>query len=127
MNELEEIKKEKPTERWKPSQLETYKIIFSDGKFDVLRYDDDAIDRARVDFGNAFPPDMPLEYVVMLHQFINEMELICWQLGVISSRDTGNYTIPWKGGKICYRFDSKGQWDKAYSMLSDKVKKWLEA
>ena len=142
MSELEEVKKElatlqekvakmeqaknEPVARWRPSNGEKYQIIFSSGEIDQLRYDGDAIDLARVDACSAFPVDMPIYDVALMLQFIKEMELILWQLGIKKPESLCSYVIQTNGGKICYRFDSIDQRDKAKSMLSDKVKKWLD-
>lgn len=125
MSELEQAKNE-PAERWNPSNGELYKSILSDASIDGYRFVEDRLDQDHIKFGNAFPEDMPLEDVVMLHQFINEMELICWQLGATSLQDTVAYVIQSKCGIICYRFGSIIQRDNAYSMLSDKIKGWVE-
>lgn len=145
MNELEEIKKElvalqakiakmeqaknEPTERWKPSKHgEKYKCILSGGE--IMEYQffgDTYYTQDQIESGNIFPKDMPLDNVVMMHQFINEMELICWQLGI---KKPASQSYPCqlrtKDEKICYVFDSVAQRDKAYSMLSYKVKDWLK-
>ncbi len=142
MSELEEVKKElaalqekvakmkqakeEPTERWKPIKEEFYKSIFRDSIIVEYQFTDDTFDQNRIKFGNAFPKDMSLDDVVMMHQFINEMELICWQLGVKKPESLCSYVVQSKEGKICYRFDSLNQRDKAYSMLSDKIKSWSE-
>jgi len=142
MNEIEEIKKElaslqekvakmgqakdEPTERWKPSKGVDYKFIVSTAIIGEYEFTGHSIDEAHIRFGNAFPKDMPLDDVVMLHQFINEMGLICWQLGATSSQDTVAYVIQSKCGIICYRFGSIIQRDLAYSMLSDKIKGLVE-
>jgi hypothetical protein len=143
MNELEQIKKElatlqakvakmeqaknEPTERWKPIKEEFYNSIFRDSIIVEYQFTDDTFDQNRIKFGNAFPKDMPLDDVVMMHQFINEMELICWQLGVRKPvSQLCPYLIGGKGEKICYKFDFIDQRDKAYSMLSYKVKDWLK-
>lgn len=115
----------KQPERWKPSKGKTYKSILSDGFVGEYQFIGDPIDQKRIKFGNAFPLGMPLDNVVMMHQFINEMELILWQLGISSSQDADAYVIQSKCGKICYRFYDIDQRDKAKSMLSDKVKEWL--
>jgi hypothetical protein len=98
MSELEQIKKElaalqekvakmerakdKPTEKWEPSYGNSYKTIHPDGSIYPSKHANDQLDKQRIAFGNAFPEDMPLDNVVMMYRFINEMELICWQLGV---------------------------------------------
>lgn len=145
MSELEQIKKElvalqakvakmesakdKSTERWKPSKHgEKYKCILSDA--DIMEFEfigDVYYDQDRINSGNAFPKDMPLDDVVMMHQFINEMELILWQLG-IKKPVPQSYpcSLRSKDEKICYVFDSRDQRNKAYSMLSNKVKDWLK-
>ena len=126
MSELEQAKNE-PAERWNPSNGELYKSILSDASIDGYRFVEDRLDQDHIKFGNAFPEDMPLEDVVMLHQFINEMELICWQLGVRKPvSQLCPYLIGGKGEKICYKFDFIDQRDKAYSMLSYKAKDWLK-
>lgn len=142
MSELEEVKKElaalqekvakieqaknEPTKRWKPSRGELYKSILSDASVGCYKNVDDSIDEGRIESSNAFPKNMPLNDIAIIRQFINEMELICWQLGVTSSQEKVAYAIQSNDRKICYRFDAIDQRDKAKSMLSDKVKEWLE-
>lgn len=143
MSELEEIKKElvalqekvakmeqakdEPTERWKPSKGEFYKSILLDSRIQEYQFTDETFDRNRIKFGNAFPEDMPLDDVVMMHRFINEMELICWKLD-IKKPASQSYpcSLRSKDEKICYVFDSVAQRNKTYSMLSYKVKDWLK-
>ena len=142
MSELEEVKKgpaalqekvakmkqakNEPTEKWKPTRGEFYKLILPDGSINKTLHTEDYTDQGCIKFGNAFPLDMPLDNLLMIHQFINEMELICWQLGSTSSQDTVAYVIQSKCEIICYRFGSIIQRDNAYSMLSDKIKGWVE-
>ncbi len=116
----------KQSERWKPSRGELYKSILSDASVECYKNVDDSIDGGRIKSSNAFPKNMPLDDIVIIRQFINEMELICWQLGVQKPASLCNYVIESKDEKICYKFDFIDQRDKAKSMLSDKVKEWLE-
>ena len=88
----------------------------------VAKNVNDSIDEGRIKSSNAFPRNMPLDDIVLMHQFINEMELILWQLGIKKPESLCSYVIQTNGGKICYRFDSIDQRNKAYSMLSNKVK-----
>jgi len=141
MSELEEVKKElaalqekvakieqaknEPTKRWKPSRGELYKSILSDASVGCYKNVDDSIDEGRIESSNAFPKNMPLNDIAIIRQFINEMELICWQLGIQKPASLDNYVIQSKGRKICYRFGSMLDRDKAESMLSDKIKDWL--
>ncbi len=126
--ELSNLKKSEnePTKRWKPSRGELYKSILSDASVGCYKNVDDSIDEGRIESSNAFPKNMPLNDIAIIRQFINEMELICWQLGVTSSQEADAYVIQSNDRKICYRFDAIDQRDKAKSMLSDKVKEWLE-
>jgi len=72
----------KPTERWKPGKGEFYNCILSDGSIGSYMNVNDSIDEDRIKASSAFPTNMPLDDVVMMHQFINEMESICWQLKI---------------------------------------------
>lgn len=144
MNEIEEVKKElvalqakvakmerekdKPTEKWKPCHGELYKSILSDaGILESPFVEGNPHDQNRIRFGNAFPTYMPLDDVIMSHQFINEMELICWQLGIKKPAPQSYHCfLRSKDEKICYVFDSVARRNKAYSMLSYKVKDWLK-
>ena len=143
MSELEQIKKElaalqekvakmerakdKPTEKWEPSYGNSYKTIHPDGSIYPSKHANDQLDKQRIAFGNAFPEDMPLDNVVMMYRFINEMELICWKLD-IKKPASQSYpcSLRSKDEKICYVFDSVAQRNKTYSMLSYKVKDWLK-
>lgn len=132
--ELSNLKKSenKPPERWEPAIGQDYKTILSDGSIETQQHVNDHIDHYSIKLGNTFPLDMPLNDVVMMHQFINEIESICWQLKISKNFTSHQCVIFFIKKKISdyneirYNFLTEELRDKAQSMLSNKVKEWLK-